>query len=71
MVVIGGEPQLVSGVPNKHLSDDLYMEHLKILSPNWYLTTGFAVSIPGRGLRELVDEPTTWFGGLASLAFQY
>lgn len=71
VVVIGGEPQLVSGVPNKHLSDDFYIEHLKILSPNWYLTTGFAVSIPGRGLRELVDDPTTWFGGLASLAFQY
>jgi hypothetical protein len=71
IVVVGGEPQLVSGVPNKHLSDDFYIEHLKILNQNWYLTTGFAVSIPGRGLRELVDDPTTWFGALASLAFQY
>lgn len=71
IVVVGGEPQLVSGVPNKHLSDDFYIERLKILNPNWFLTTGFAVSIPGKGLRALVDEPTTWFGALASVAFQY
>jgi len=69
--VIGGEPQLVSGVPNSHLADDFYLENFKILSPNWYLTTGLAVSIPGRGLRELVDDPLTWYGGLISLAFQY
>lgn len=71
VVVIGGEPQLVSGVPNSHLSDDFYIENFRIISPNWYLTTGVAVSIPGRGLRELVDKPETWFGALASLAFQY
>lgn len=71
IVVVGGEPQLVSGVPNKHLSDDFYIERLKILNPNWFLTTGFAVSTPGKGLRALVDDPTTWFGALASVAFQY
>jgi hypothetical protein len=71
VVVIGGEPQLVSGVPNSHLSDDFYVENFRIISPNWYLTTGAAVSIPGRGLRELVDKPETWFGALVSLAFQY
>lgn len=69
--VIGGEPQLVSGVPDSHLSDDFYVEHFRVLSPNWYLTTGFAVSIPGKGLRALVDDPLTWYGGLVSLAFNY
>jgi hypothetical protein len=69
--VVGGEPQLVSGVPDSHLSDDFYVEDFRILNPNWYLTVGFAVSVPGRGLRALVDDPTTWYGALASLAFQY
>lgn len=69
--VIGGEPQLVSGVPDSHLSDDFYVEQFRILSPNWYLTTGVAVSIPGKGLRALVDDPVTWYGGLVSLAFDY
>lgn len=71
VVAVGGEPELVSGVPNAHLSDDFYLEHFRVLSPNWYLTTGFAVSIPGQGLRELVDDPKTWYGGLISLAFAY
>lgn len=71
VIVAGGSPELVTGVPNKHLSDDFYFEDFRILSPNWYLTSGIAVSVPGRGLRELVDNSATWFGGLISLAFQY
>jgi len=71
IAVVGGEPALVSGVPDAHLSDDFYLENLRVLSPNWFLTTGLAVSVPGRGLRELVDHPETWFGALATLAFQY
>ncbi len=47
LVVVGGEPQLVSGVSNSHLSDDFYVENFRILSPNMFLTTGIAVSIPG------------------------
>lgn len=71
VVVVGGEPQLVSGVPNAHLSDDFYLENFRIISPNWYLTTGVAVSVPGKGLRSLINDPLTWYGGLMSLAFQY
>jgi hypothetical protein len=69
--VVGGEPQLVSGVANSHLSDDFYIENFRILSPNMYLTTGFAVSVPGVGLRQLINDPNTWYGGLVSFAFQY
>jgi hypothetical protein len=71
IVAVGGEPQLVSGVPDSHLSDDFYLEHFRMLNPNWFLTTGGAVSVPGRGLRALVNDPTTWYGGIVSLAFQY
>lgn len=68
---VGGEPQLVAGVPDSHLSDDFYVEHFRILSPNMFLTTGIAVSVPGSGLRQLIDDPTTWVGVLMSFAFQY
>ncbi len=71
LVVVGGEPQLVSGVSNSHLSDDFYVENFRILSPNMFLTTGVAVSIPGAGLRQLINDPATWCGGLVSFAFQY
>jgi hypothetical protein len=71
IVVSGGEPRLVTGVPNQHLSDDFYVDHLRIISPNVFLNTGVAVSIPGKGLRSIIDDPATWVGGLMSLAFQY
>lgn len=67
----GGEPQLVSGVPNAHLSDDFYVEYTRILSPQMFLTAGLAVSLPGQGLRELVDDSTTWVGGLINLTVKY
>jgi hypothetical protein len=71
LVVVGGEPQLVSGVANSHLSDDFYVENFRILSPSMFLTTGFAASIPGAGLKQLIVDPANWYGGLVSLAFQY
>jgi hypothetical protein len=71
LVVVGGEPQLVSGVANSHLSDDFYVENFRILNPSMYLTTGFAASIPGAGLAQLITDPAHWYGGLVSLAFQY
>ncbi len=71
IAVVGGEPQLVSGVANSHLSDDFYIENFRIISPNMFLTTGFAISIPGAGLRQLINDPATWCGGLVSFAFQY
>jgi hypothetical protein len=46
-------------------------EHFQILSPNMFLTTGLAASIPGSGLRQLISAPATWYGGLVSFAFQY
>jgi hypothetical protein len=67
----GGEPQLVAGVPNAHLSDDLYCEYTRMLTTHVFLTTGVAVSFPGRGYRDLVDNSKTWVGGLANLTMKY
>ena len=67
----GGEPQLVAGVPDPHLSDDFYVEYTRVISPQIFLTAGVAVSVPGRGLRELVDNPGTWTGGLVNLTMKY
>ncbi|MGL6074678.1 MAG: alginate export family protein [Fimbriiglobus sp.] len=68
--VIGGEPRLVAGVPNAHLSDDFYIEYTRAITQNIYLTTGFAASVPGRGLRE-IGGTNTWFGGLVNLSIKY
>lgn len=71
VVVVGGEPSLVAGVANAHLSDDFYMEYTRVLSQNLFLTSGFAVSVPGQGLCDLVDDSKTWVGGLMNLTVKY
>jgi len=67
----GGEPQLVAGVPDPHLSDDFYLEYTRVITPQIFLTAGVAVSVPGEGLRELVDDANTWVGGLVNLTVKY
>ncbi len=67
----GGEPQLVAGVPDSHLSDDFYVEYTRVITPQIFLTSGVAVSVPGDGLRALVDDAKTWVGGLVNLTVKY
>ena len=70
--LIGGQPALVSGVPTDHLSDDFYIEYVRAITANAYLTVGMGVSLPGAGLdaaagRDL--EP--WIGGLVNVTFKF
>jgi hypothetical protein len=71
ITVSGGEPELVAGVPDPHLSDDFYVEFTRVLTPHVFLTSGIAVSVLGEGLRALVDDPKNWFGGLMNLTMKY
>lgn len=69
---IDGQPVLVSGVPTTHLSDDFYLEFVRALSPNAYLTFGVGVSFPGEGLEGAAGQPLDpWAGGLVNLTFQF
>lgn len=70
-VVTGGEPSLVSGVATPHLSDDFYLEYTRVISQQIFFTSGVAVSVPGRGLRELVADSKTWVGALMNLTLKY
>ena len=69
---VGGQPALVSGVPDQHLSDDFYVEYVRMLSPNAYLTLGMGVSIPGKGLEAAAGRSLDpWVGGLVNLTFKF
>ena len=69
---IGGQPALVSGVPDEHLSDDFYVEYVRMLSPNVYLTHGVGVSLPGNGLEAAAGRSLDpWVGGLVNLTFKF
>jgi hypothetical protein len=69
--VSGGEPRLVTGVPDPHLADEFYAEYTRAVSQNVFVTTGFAVSMPGRGLKAIAPDVPTWFGGLVNVVVKY
>lgn len=69
----GGDPaNIVAGVTDAHLSDDLFLEYSRIITRNLFLTAGISVSDPGDGNNLLVpggaDE---WTGGFVNLVFNY
>lgn len=68
----GGFPTLLVGVQKPHLSDDFYLEHTRILTPNLFLTSGVASSIPGEGLKEIASgKAESWWGAYANLTWKY
>lgn len=70
--VINGQPVLVSGVPNEHLSDDLYAEYVRMITANAYLTFGAGVSFPGSGLEASAGRGLdVWAGALVNFTIKY
>lgn len=61
----------ITGVTRRHLSDDLYVEYFRVVSPNLFLTTGFSVSVPGAGIKSIVDDAPVWAGAYVNLIANY
>lgn len=72
IVLIDQQPALISGVPTRHLSDDLYLEYVRMLSGHAYLTLGVGLSFPGAGLDGAAGRSLdTWLGGLVNLTLKF
>lgn len=69
--VVDGSVALVSGVPSRPLTSEWYLEYTRVFSEHWFLTVGVAVASPQRGLRDVVPDPATWYGGLVNIAWRY
>lgn len=39
---------VVSGVVDAHLADDIFLEYNRIINPNTFLIAGVSVSFPGK-----------------------
>src|SRR5690606_28582263 len=61
----------ITGVTRRHLSDDLYVEYFRAISANLYLTTGFSVSVPGAGIKSIVEDAPVWAGAYVNLIANY
>jgi hypothetical protein len=63
---------IISGFPNRGLSNELYVEHTHVFSEHWFLTWGVGVSKPRSGLKAVVaSEVDSWPGAYANLTFRY
>ncbi|GAA3568849.1 hypothetical protein [Snuella lapsa] len=64
-------PTVISGVTNKNLADDIFVEYNRMVSSNIYLNAGFSVSFPGKGIRDVVGNTANWTGGFVNVVFDY
>lgn len=67
----GEAANLVAGVTHAHLADDLFLEYNRVLAPQLYLSAGMAISVPGRGIREVTRGGRNWSGGFVNLVFNH
>jgi hypothetical protein len=63
---------VVAGVTNAHLSDDVFIEYTRVLTPNIFLTGGFSVSFPGEGIKNAVGgSAPAWTGGFINIVASF
>ena len=68
----GGTANIVTGVDNAHLSDDVFLEYNRVINRNTYLTAGLSVSFPGKGIRDVVDgDAPNWVGGFVNVVVNF
>lgn len=70
--VSDGGLDAIAGVTAHHLSDDLFLEYIRVLRPNLYLTAGISVSIPGAGVDSIVNaNAPSWTGAFVNLVADF
>lgn len=63
---------VVAGVTDAHLSDDIFIEWSRVINRNTYLTAGVSASFAGRGIDGVVGRSApTWTGGFVNVVFNY
>ena len=63
---------VVAGVTDAHLTDDLFLEYNRVINPNTFLTAGISVSFPGRGIDNVIGaNADPWTGGFVNVVFNF
>lgn len=63
---------LVTGVTNAHLADDLFLEWSRIVNRNTFLTSGISVSFPGKGIDNVIGRNASpWTGGFVNVVINF
>ncbi|KUF10806.1 alginate export family protein [Pseudoponticoccus marisrubri] len=63
---------VVSGVTEAHLADDLFVEYSRIINRNTFLTAGVSASFPGAAIDNVVSgSAAPWTGGFINVVVNY
>ena len=63
---------VVSGVTDAHLADDLFLEYSRIINRNTFLTAGVSVSFPGTGIEKVLGgNADPWTGGFINVVVNF
>lgn len=63
---------IVAGVTDAHVSDDVFLEYSRVITRNLYLTAGLSISAPGEGIENtVVGGVPEWTGGFVNVVFNY
>lgn len=69
---IAGGDNIVTGVTDPHLADDVFLEYSRILNRNTYLTAGVSASFPGKGLEQAAQRDLpVWLGAFVNVVINY
>lgn len=68
-----GRDNIVAGVTDAHLADDIYLEYFRIQNANTYITMGISASLPGKGLELTVPDGDlpVWLGAYTNVVINY
>lgn len=63
---------VVSGVTDSHLADDVFLEYSRIINRNTFLTAGVSVSFPGAGIDNVINgSADPWTGGFVNVVINF
>lgn len=63
---------VVSGVTDAHLADDVFLEYSRVINRNTFLTTGVSVSYPGAAIDNVVGgSADPWTGGFINVVVNF
>ena len=63
---------VISGVTDAHLADDVFLEYSRIINRNTFLTAGVSISFPGAGIDDVVGgSAAPWTGGFVNVVFNF
>ena len=62
---------VISGFTNAHLSDDGFIEYFRMINRHTFLTAGFSMARPGRGITAVAGLDPVWTGGFVNVVFNF